>query len=146
MQSRSADKDELDKLERSPPQWRVLCVKYYNQHAFLKHTMNALIAGSFRFRLRYHTALQGWSEFSDQSPLCGTLCDVPAAPAAPTCLAITVEIRWTAPHRDHGSCVEEFLLVGKSAGDDEFHALYRGAERHFLLLGVFPEFVYTFQQ
>ncbi|RYH27280.1 hypothetical protein EON65_13580 [archaeon] len=90
---------------------------------------------------------RGWSDFSLPSHVYSTHPDRPDPPSAPVCTAITcyaVELSWCAPHSCNGSAVTDYILLGKSVGD-EFTELYRGINTSYLALGLFPEYAYSFK-
>eukprot|EP01031_Cornospumella_fuschlensis_P029957 gene29957-36180_t len=138
----AVDSELDDKLK-----WQVLVTKQYQKSLFYEFTYSSLLPGHmYRFRLRFLSP-RGWSDFSAASSAYSTLPDRPDPPAAPVYTAITcyaVELAWCAPSNCNGSTVIEYILVGKSVGD-EFTELYRGANTTYLALGLFPQYAYSFK-
>ena len=59
--------------------WISLGTKAYYSHDFMKYSLNKQRPGtSFRFRLRYKTNIDLWSDFSDPSEIMTTLPDRPS--------------------------------------------------------------------
>lgn len=133
---------EIDPNQR----WKVLTVKHYYRKDFLEFTYDSLGPGRcFCFRLKYHCN-KGWSEYSLPSPIYCTNASKPPPPAPPSFSAITsnaAELKWSYPSVDNGSKIFEYVLVGKAIGD-EFSELYRGPNFSYLILGLYPEYAYSF--
>lgn len=128
--------------------WSALVNKYYSQKTFSEFDWDGLGPGtSMRCRLRYRH-LGGWSDYSLPSEVYRTLPERPLPPHGLTCTAITshaVEFVWVYPRRDNGAKVTSYILEGRGAGDTEFLEVYRGPRQSYLALGLYPNFVYTFQ-
>jgi hypothetical protein len=153
-----------DAAAPTPHWWSSLVSRTYSKSQIGMHKWTHIAPGSsFVVRVRYRTSGTNWSDYSVPSAVYSTLPDRPRQPPPPTCLAVTsfaIQIMWgkgpanTLPSADaasskrtvgdNGSPITEYLLMGKSVGD-EFVELYRGPNQSYLLLGLYPEFAYSFQ-
>jgi hypothetical protein len=145
-----AEEEEEQDVNNSPSKsskWNSLVTKHYYRNKFSEYIYENISPGrSYRFRIRYH-CIKAWSDYSDPSPVYSTLAACPPAPDPPVCITITTsaaELKWQLPLKDNGSKITEFVLVGKSVGD-EFTELYRGLNTSYLALGLYPEFGYSFK-
>jgi hypothetical protein len=141
------EEDEGNNTVSKSSKWNSLVTKHYYRNNFLEYIYENISPGrSYRFRIRYH-CIKAWSDYSNPSPVYSTLAARPPAPDPPVCITITssaAELKWQLPLKDNGSKVTEFILVGKSVGD-EFNELYRGLNTSYLALGLYPEFGYSFK-
>jgi hypothetical protein len=153
-----------DAAAPTPHLWSLLVSRTYSKSQIGMYKWTHIAPGSnFVVRIRYRTSGTNWSDYSEPSAVYSTLPDRPRQPPPPTCLAVTsfaIQIMWgkgpanTLPSADaastkrtvgdNGSPITEYLLMGKSVGD-EFVELYRGPNQSYLLLGLYPEFAYSFQ-
>lgn len=148
----------------SPMRWFALISRTFSQAHFEHYKWSGLTPGShYVLRLRYRSSGTNWSEYSQASAVYSTLADRPRAPIVPTCIPVTsfaVQIIWGPTNQtpvaneasqrrsvlaENGSPVFEYVLVGKSVGEDDFIELYRGPNKTHLELGLFPEIAYTFK-
>jgi hypothetical protein len=127
--------------------WNTLVTKHYYRQNFYDYDFTSLSPGRcYAFRLKYH-CLKGWSDYSPPSKVYYTLSSRPPPPPPPSCNTITssaAELKWAFPQNTNGSKIIEFVLVGKAVGD-EFAELYRGVNTSYLILGLYPEFAYSFK-
>jgi hypothetical protein len=127
--------------------WNSLVTKLYSHSHFLDFKMDHLKPGTiYCFRMRFR-CLAGWGEFSAPSEQFATQSEPPAALNAPSITAISpfsALVSWNPPISDNGSPIFEYILEGKSVGDD-FVELYRGLDTCYLVFGLFPDFAYSFR-
>lgn len=146
MQYCKVDRRYKVKNNGSKLKWHTLTCKNWYSSEFYLHTLDELTPDShYTLRLRVKNHL-GWSPYSLPSLLCSTLSAEPAAPDPPSCEVLQsdyVELAWTAPP-DNGSPIVEYILRGRSAGDDEFVTLYQGSLLNYTVMHLIPEFIYSF--
>lgn len=139
---------ENDKNKSVNLNWSALVTKTYDFLDFLNFKFDNLSPGNcFIFRLKYRNHI-GWSQFSEPSKMIRCLADRPSIPRVPTCNLLTataVEVCWNVPDNDYGAVVDEFLLRGRAAGDEDFVELYRGSAMSYFVVDLHAEYAYTFQ-
>lgn len=137
----------LDAPVRGPREslWQLLVTRSWCSENFNNYTLENLSPGTgFYFRVRVWSH-EGWSQFSEMSPLLHTIATSPSVPSDPliaVSMSTCMQLRWSKVSAN-GSDIKWYILRMRR-DDDIFIEVYRGMQNSYLVMGLTPESHYSF--
>ena len=127
-------------------QWNLLVTRSWCSENFDSYIFNELLPGTgFYFRLRIWSH-EGWSPYSEISPLMKTFAAKPSQPGAPiiaVSMSTCMQLRWSRACAN-GSKIKWYILRARTA-DGECGEVYRGPLNSYLVMSLRSETEYSFE-
>ena len=139
--------DSLISAAKGPREslWQSLVTRSWCSENFDNYTLDNLSPGAgFYFRVRMWSH-EGWSLYSEISPLLRTVSTCPSVPSEPliaVSMPTCMQLRWSKVY-SNGSDIKWYILRMRDQ-DDVFTEVYRGPLNSYLIMGLLPESNYSF--